>query len=55
MATTLVQLSFKILLSSSCYIMILKCLLLHRHNLVLPTYTTIDIAMTYQIQITRLC
>ena len=54
MATTLVQLSFKILLSSSCYIMILKCLLLHRHNLVLPTYTT-DIAMTYQIQITRLC
>ena len=53
MATILVQLNFNILLSSN-YILILKCLLLRRHDLIISptvlTYTT-NIAITYQIQI----
>ena len=56
-ATLLIQLHFKILLSSSYYRLILKCRLRPCHDLLIPTSLTytLNIAMMYQIQITRPC
>ena len=56
-ATISVQLHLRTKLNSSYYRLITKCLLLPCRSLEIPiglTYT-INIAMTYQIQITRLC